>query len=118
MAEPIPTIESLLQEAKNVFRREFDSDADIAVAAPGRVNLIGEHTDYNDGFVMPMVSFLLFCYYNNIAYFLRTFTFELILFKSLFKLYISNKFENSNILYLRKIFNFSTIPAKTLPQRT
>jgi len=27
--------------------------ADFVVVAPGRVNLIGEHTDYNDGFVMP-----------------------------------------------------------------
>ncbi|XP_066260031.1 galactokinase-like [Euwallacea similis] len=54
MAEQIPSLETLLQEAKEAFREQFDSEADIAVAAPGRVNLIGEHTDYNDGFVMPM----------------------------------------------------------------
>jgi galactokinase len=30
------------------------SRPDIAVAAPGRANLIGEHTDYNDGFVLPV----------------------------------------------------------------
>mmetsp|Transcript_13030 Transcript_13030/g.25306 ORF Transcript_13030/g.25306 Transcript_13030/m.25306 type:complete len:432 (+) Transcript_13030:200-1495(+) len=31
-----------------------DLNGAVCVAAPGRVNLIGEHTDYNDGFVMPL----------------------------------------------------------------
>ncbi|MBN1650304.1 MAG: galactokinase [Bacteroidales bacterium] len=34
------------------FKREFDTDP-ILVKAPGRINLIGEHTDYNEGFVFP-----------------------------------------------------------------
>jgi galactokinase len=34
------------------FRRLYGTDPNI-FRAPGRVNLIGEHTDYNDGFVMP-----------------------------------------------------------------
>src|SRR5215813_8989918 len=34
------------------FQRRFGRKSTI-VRAPGRVNLIGEHTDYNDGFVMP-----------------------------------------------------------------
>jgi galactokinase len=35
------------------FRRTFGADADLTASAPGRVNLIGEHTDYNGGFVLP-----------------------------------------------------------------
>lgn len=36
------------------FRNAFKSDAEVIVRAPGRVNIIGEHTDYNHGFVLPM----------------------------------------------------------------
>lgn len=45
----------VLAEAKNFFQEQFKCSPTIAVCAPGRVNLIGEHTDYNDGFVFPMV---------------------------------------------------------------
>ncbi|MEJ2289310.1 MAG: galactokinase family protein, partial [Deinococcales bacterium] len=37
-----------------VFRDRFGEAPTAVVRAPGRVNLIGEHTDYNDGFVLPM----------------------------------------------------------------
>ncbi len=40
---------------KSEFARRFGAGAKVHLArAPGRVNLIGEHTDYNDGFVLPM----------------------------------------------------------------
>ena len=40
--------------ARAAFAGLFGSDADGVWAAPGRVNVIGEHTDYNDGFVLPI----------------------------------------------------------------
>ena len=40
--------------AAQLFARCFGHPPRWLVAAPGRVNLIGEHTDYNDGFVLPM----------------------------------------------------------------
>lgn len=44
-----------LQELVTVeFNRIFGSQPTHVVRAPGRVNIIGEHTDYNDGFVLPM----------------------------------------------------------------
>jgi len=44
----------LQQQVAWEFERRFQSPPVWVVRAPGRVNLIGEHTDYNDGFVMPM----------------------------------------------------------------
>lgn len=42
------------KEASRLFVEHFGSLPRWVVRAPGRVNLIGEHTDYNDGFVMPL----------------------------------------------------------------
>ena len=38
----------------NTFKKKFHRSAEYLVEAPGRVNLIGEHTDYNKGFVLPL----------------------------------------------------------------
>ncbi len=41
------------QELEQKFMALYESAPEFVVRAPGRVNLIGEHTDYNDGFVFP-----------------------------------------------------------------
>jgi galactokinase len=45
---------SVKEIAIREFKRYFGHPPAFVVRAPGRVNLIGEHTDYNDGFVLPI----------------------------------------------------------------
>ncbi len=40
--------------AANAFRQRYGRMPDVVASAPGRVNLIGEHTDYNGGDVLPI----------------------------------------------------------------
>jgi len=50
-------MENVKREASNVrqgFAEVFGEEPAIIVRAPGRVNLIGEHTDYNEGYVLPV----------------------------------------------------------------
>lgn len=44
---------SPVHTARILFQQIYNSEPSVRVYAPGRVNIIGEHTDYNDGFVMP-----------------------------------------------------------------
>ena len=48
-----PTEEERVARVVDAFRSRYGREPAGVWAAPGRVNLIGEHTDYNDGFVLP-----------------------------------------------------------------
>lgn len=54
MSSPAAADKQGVARAAKLFTDTFSSVPTVAVAAPGRVNLIGEHTDYNDGFVFPL----------------------------------------------------------------
>src|SRR5215471_12784380 len=48
------TLTDLSNQTAQQFAKTFGRDPRWIAAAPARVNVIGEHTDYNDGFVLPM----------------------------------------------------------------
>ncbi|MDQ1162484.1 galactokinase [Chryseobacterium sp. SORGH_AS 447] len=45
--------EQLINDTSEAFRSVFQSEPERIFLAPGRINIIGEHVDYSDGFVLP-----------------------------------------------------------------
>jgi len=45
-------MENLAEQVKRSFEEKFNRKP-VVISSPGRINLIGEHTDYNEGFVLP-----------------------------------------------------------------
>lgn len=48
-----PANTAILTNVKAAYAKLFGSNPKFLVRSPGRINIIGEHTDYNDGFVLP-----------------------------------------------------------------
>ena len=48
------TVAMTALEIRRIFIDRFGQEPAVVAVAPGRINLIGEHTDYNDGFVFPV----------------------------------------------------------------
>ena len=54
MLDQNPALSDLSQDARETLKTAFNVEVTFVAAAPGRVNLIGEHIDYCDGFVLPL----------------------------------------------------------------
>ena len=45
--------EELIRQARAEFKKQFETEPTLLTLTPGRINIIGEHTDYNEGLAMP-----------------------------------------------------------------
>lgn len=54
--------EILIQETTAFFKGKFGNVPDKIVLSPGRINIIGEHIDYNDGYVLPAAIDKIICF--------------------------------------------------------
>ncbi len=52
--------QELVLKCKEQFNKAFGENPQKIVLSPGRINIIGEHIDYNHGFVLPAAIDLLF----------------------------------------------------------
>ena len=53
--------DQLIKETSDLFQKQYFSKADVISVAPGRVNIIGEHTDYNGGLALPVAIDMYVC---------------------------------------------------------
>jgi galactokinase len=54
--------EILIQNTRDFFKETFGNTPDKIVLSPGRINIIGEHIDYNDGYVLPAAINKIVCF--------------------------------------------------------
>ena len=54
--------EILIQDTTDFFKETFGNIPDKIVLSPGRINIIGEHIDYNDGYVLPAAIDKIICF--------------------------------------------------------
>ena len=54
--------EILIQDTTAFFKEKFGNVPDKIVLSPGRINIIGEHIDYNDGYVLPAAIDKIICF--------------------------------------------------------
>jgi galactokinase len=54
--------DTLIQNTLQFFQEKFDQKPEKVVLSPGRINIIGEHIDYNDGYVLPAAIDKVICF--------------------------------------------------------
>ena len=52
----------LIKNTSRFFQETFGTTAEKTVLSPGRINIIGEHIDYNDGYVLPAAIDKIICF--------------------------------------------------------
>ena len=52
----------LIKKTTDYFQGVFGGEPEKIVLSPGRINIIGEHIDYNDGFVLPAAIDKMICF--------------------------------------------------------